>query len=412
MTTETETTETTESVLREMLAENTGTHFLDSGGDYGRHWQQNQGRDFSAEPETLVEFTTWNDRERARLCVEVTHNVYHWLRQRLEFNPELDASWQAWCAENGEGGQLDAMQGFVDALQEGFREEIERSCIVDGAHGIHSGPLLAERIDRDALTEDVSDETWADLADVDSEWHDDAFREVLSVCRIEHDDGTETRWETCPDGGGVFEVRARWVDARECGGIYNDGEPFTHNTYNGEDLLSQTLQFIYWTDEDGAHVLLQIHGGADVRGGYTDARVFDVGGPMGDDGTEIFDNARASVYVDESTVRPAPGAGTPCLPGFEAWGDTRPHPNALCWDSDDGCTFRGTAREMMPDGSYDVPDLESFEIVKFYEDDSGIQRAADGRPLDDVRGTGVLCVDDDGNAWCALTGGRLLAAPF
>jgi len=29
----------TETVIYKMLTENTGKHFLDSGGEYGRHWQ-------------------------------------------------------------------------------------------------------------------------------------------------------------------------------------------------------------------------------------------------------------------------------------------------------------------------------------------------------------------------------------
>ena len=33
-----------------MLTENTGRALCDSGDYYGRHWQQNQGRDFEAQP--------------------------------------------------------------------------------------------------------------------------------------------------------------------------------------------------------------------------------------------------------------------------------------------------------------------------------------------------------------------------
>ena len=32
----------TEQVIYNMMIENTGTHFLDSGGEDGRHWQRNQ----------------------------------------------------------------------------------------------------------------------------------------------------------------------------------------------------------------------------------------------------------------------------------------------------------------------------------------------------------------------------------
>ena len=34
----------TEQQIYNMLTESTGTHFLDSGGGSGRHWQQNKKR--------------------------------------------------------------------------------------------------------------------------------------------------------------------------------------------------------------------------------------------------------------------------------------------------------------------------------------------------------------------------------
>ena len=51
--------------------------------------------------------------------------------------------------------------------------------------------------------------------------------------------------------------------------------PQIHNTYNGDCLLTQTLQFQTGTLTSGeSGIILQIHGGADVRGGYTDPAVF------------------------------------------------------------------------------------------------------------------------------------------
>lgn len=47
------------------------------------------------------------------------------------------------------------------------------------------------------------------------------------------------------------------------------------NTYNGECALSQTLQFREFYLENRAYVALQIHGGADVRGGYTAPYIFE-----------------------------------------------------------------------------------------------------------------------------------------
>jgi hypothetical protein len=49
------------------------------------------------------------------------------------------------------------------------------------------------------------------------------------------------------------------------------------NSYNGEQNLSQTLQGTELKIDglgEGDYVLLQIHNGCDVRGGYTDAKLF------------------------------------------------------------------------------------------------------------------------------------------
>ena len=59
-----------------------------------------------------------------------------------------------------------------------------------------------------------------------------------------------------------------------------DKNPREWNTYNGDSDLSQTLQgvslrlFVDGQYED--YALIQIHNGADVRGGYTDAKLFKV----------------------------------------------------------------------------------------------------------------------------------------
>lgn len=72
-------------------------------------------------------------------------------------------------------------------------------------------------------------------------------------------------------------------------GLYGEGSPMTVNTYNGEDLLSQTIQYTLFTLDHTTYVLLQVHGGCDVRGGYTTPRVFECS-------ESIFDNARASIF--------------------------------------------------------------------------------------------------------------------
>jgi len=79
----------------------------------------------------------------------------------------------------------------------------------------------------------------------------------------------------------------------------------TFNTYNWENLLSQVLQGIIIEDKDREdYLILQIHNGCDVRGGYTDPRIFHI--PDGYDSFLIdMDDAYAacectSIYTDDA----------------------------------------------------------------------------------------------------------------
>lgn len=184
----------TDQVLAEMLTENTGRHLLDSGGAYGRNWERNQGRtveDFLAAPPVTLD---------ARYgYIDVTLDVFHWLRARLEYDADLDADFLA------------------------FAEGSTEPWLVD-----------AERFAESTRTE-------------------------------------------------------RGLD-------YLNG---TYNSYNSENFLSQTIQFVISTDEQGdEYVLLQIHGGCDVRGGYTRPRAFrpstyDVADLLGWDAYELYCTAEA-----------------------------------------------------------------------------------------------------------------------
>ena len=85
--------------------------------------------------------------------------------------------------------------------------------------------------------------------------------------------------QDCPDWSnialdttvyGISEAQGLRLQAE---GFRARGQAF--NTYNGETALSQILQGIYLEGPNGDdYVLLQIHQGADVRGGYTDAKLF------------------------------------------------------------------------------------------------------------------------------------------
>lgn len=275
-------TDVTAEKLIEMLQENTGRHMLDSGGAYGRHWEANQGTNFEEQPEGWLEF--WIRGEDLDILPMV--NVYHFLKDRLEYNPELD---------------------------EHYREYVEEEdCYLD----VHSAENFVSLLDG-------------------------------------------------------------------AGGIYGEGKPFTVNTYNGENLLSQVLQYVYWTDDNGAHVLLQIHGGCDVRGGYTDPVAFDVADY---DSTSIFDNAAATIYCI--------GCGKP-------------------WDTDNGCHWA-------PESCYgrDYTQLNNYPATSERPDyperpDPAQMSMAFGEFEDwEPRDSGVVWVDDEHNGHCPYCGGLLHISPW
>ena len=173
-----------EQTLKDLLTENTGKHFLDSGFENGRHWQKNQGRDFDNEPEVVPEF--WNGE-----LEYVTVNVYHYLRQVLE---------------------LDDLCYFIN-----------------------------NRIQTSGSAKDIH---WT--GDISDDWMTESF--VLLYGTV---DGYWKDWEWKGDD---------W------------------NTYNGESNLSQVLQGRFFVVDDEPYVMLQIHQGADVRGGYTRVKCFKVTG--------------------------------------------------------------------------------------------------------------------------------------
>ena len=155
----------TQTVLLEMFQENTGKHFMDSGGENGRNWQINQGRDLFDEPVIDARYGY------------VVVSAIQWLAEHVTFDPEMDERFQALLSERHDSSYLEYMMSFAESLE-----------------------------------------------------------------------GT---------------------------GLYGDGDPMLINTYNHECVLSQTLQFVYFEHDHTSYVILQVHGGCDVRGGYTRPRVFE-----------------------------------------------------------------------------------------------------------------------------------------
>lgn len=108
--------------------------------------------------------------------------------------------------------------------------------------------------------------------------------------RVEYARDMDSEFETFaaanPDEG--------WLSLAEEFAASRDKTAHTWNTYNGEDMLSQTLQGVTFAHEGDVYALIQIHGGCDVRGGYTQPRAFRIMCDM----AEVFpyDNADALLH--------------------------------------------------------------------------------------------------------------------
>lgn len=79
----------------------------------------------------------------------------------------------------------------------------------------------------------------------------------------------EDNWDADADVYGVGENTWEWLT--ESAEVKVER---TFNTYNGDSDLSQILQGASLTINDESYYLIQVHGGCDARGGYTDARLF------------------------------------------------------------------------------------------------------------------------------------------
>jgi len=94
---------------------------------------------------------------------------------------------------------------------------------------------------------------------------DEAMNERFQAFNRAEDPGNQTPW---------LPLTEEFAESIEASGIYGEGDPLTINTYNHDSLLDQVIQYVYFEIEEQGYVLLQIHGGCDVRGGYTAPKAF------------------------------------------------------------------------------------------------------------------------------------------
>ncbi len=188
--------------IYKMLTENTGTHFLDSGGASNRNWQRNQIKtikDFQDEPEATLSFDVCGDY----IYLEPTVSVFHKLSK------------------------------------------------------------------------------------------------LLDECKI------------CKD---FNALKVNNWDSQNYMGVSKEGENFLNsygfttpdnpvwNTYNWDNCFSQVVQGTNLiSDNNENYVLIQIHQGADVRGGYTDAKLFIISDGMDCEHYSVHDD-RCSFSVKNPAI--------------------------------------------------------------------------------------------------------------
>lgn len=174
-----------------MLQEDTGAHFLDSGGAYGRAFQRNQGKDFTKEPQVKID--VYDDE------VTLSRSTFDFLTSNLEVSPsseKLNSQFKAFLKQP-EQAESDSPDWGTGSMEEFMKK------------------LFPEQGE-------------------------------MSVDFYGEDDGQVGK-----------------VD----------------NTYNYDNTLDQTLQYVMFRKDGKTFVLLAVHGGCDVRGGYTTPQVFEMSDP-------------------------------------------------------------------------------------------------------------------------------------
>ena len=156
---------------------------------------------------------------------------------------------------------------------------------------------------------------------------------------------------------------ANFLDYLKPDSICGD-RPMGENTYNGDCLLSQTIQYNQFSIDNIDLVLLEIHGGCDVRGGYTKPRVFECD-------ESLFDYCQASLYAENTLDQQQE---------IMPWGTKD---NSHSWYTDDGYNFYGN----------EYNDLKTYNVT----DDP------------QLKGKGLVFVED-GNAYSPINGSQLEAS--
>jgi len=153
-------TETTEKI-KEIMTENTGAHFLDSGSAHGRHWERNQSKPPEERPTVQLDIL---DHDPVTPAEIISVNTFYFLNSVLEYGPwaEKNTRWfHEWCEEHDLPPQLEAMREYTQLRgintfnfdpPGGLLDQVLQFCMYEPLYGFEHGTLQEEdkcRVDTD-----------------------------------------------------------------------------------------------------------------------------------------------------------------------------------------------------------------------------------------------------------------------
>lgn len=260
-------------VLAALLVSSVPRSFLDSGGSmsiengqivtsqgYGTATDRNR---LTAQVRQLTPHDYFEQQEASSFWVDKwglnwSHSIYHWLKEKVTY-------------------RADVTRQFYDFMDFAYAHE-NRGHV----------PVWEKQSDRHRRG------SWWGRMQVHENSTDSAEFFLKHIWKIwpeqpqDWDDLPQEEWQARWD---MLEV---WLkEYPECPYTFLNGEgEYTANTYNGEDMLSQVMQYYSFPEEHNWLYAIAIHGGGDVRGGYHDIIICE-----GNEGWyDLADNARG--YLD------------------------------------------------------------------------------------------------------------------
>ena len=184
---------------------------------------------------------------------------------------------------------------------------------------------------------------------------EDETNEFLAFCNT--DERKHDSWHDLAEA----YMEEKWPHKRD----WSDGAGIWCNTYNGESMLDQVLLFMYLPD---GNILLQVHGGCDVRGGYSAPKIFSE-----DDMWSLGGLSCATLSPERSD-----DLTNDMFPDIE--------PREVYWETENaGYEYTFFAGHGKRDKLTEYPATSDEKL----------------------KGKGHVFIDSDGNGYCPITGGKL-----